>query len=204
MSIERVPTQVRREQIAAAALNLMGKEGAAGLSMAVLARRIGVAPSAIYRHFESKDKILDAVLDLLRERLIGNVSIARLEAKDPLDQLKRLLALHVRLILDHRALPRLILSGDIYAGRPERKVKTYTIVKAYLQEVAEIIREGQKRGSINADLDSDVLSVIFLGLIQPVAILWELSDGEFDAARQAEKAWPFFCDAVKTVKRSAK
>lgn len=56
MSIERISTQTRREQIAEAALNLIASQGIAFLSMAVLARRIGVVPSAIYRHFDSKDK----------------------------------------------------------------------------------------------------------------------------------------------------
>lgn len=197
MSIERVAGEARREQIVEAALELMGKQGAAGLNMAVLARRIGVAPSAIYRHFASKDQILDGVLELLRKRLIGNVSIVRSQAADPLDQLKRLLILHLRLILEHRALPRIIFSGDIYSSSPERKEKTFGIVESYLQEVAEIIREGQKGGRIRPELAPEILSIVFLGLIQPVAILWDLSDGKFDAAKQVEKAWPLFYSAVR-------
>lgn len=200
MSIERIPTQARREQIAEAALDLIANHGVSSLSMAVLARRIGVVPSAIYRHFVSKDKVLDAVLDLLRKRLLGNVAIVRQGAAGPVEQLKRLLVLHIRLILDYRALPRLIFSGDVYAGRPERKIKLYGIVKAYLGEVAEIIREGQRQGEIGTDLDANMLSVVFLGLIQPAAILWHLSDGEFDAGKQVERAWPFFFHAIKADK----
>ncbi len=197
MTSERIPTGTRREQIAEAALDLIANQGVAGLSMAVLGRRIGVVPSAIYRHFSSKDKILDAVLDLLRKRFLGNVAIVRKEGTPSLVQLKRLLALHIRLILDYQALPRLIFSGDIHAGHPERKMKICKIVRAYLAEVAEIIREGQQRRSINPELDANMLSIVFLGLIQPTAILWHLSEGEFDAGEQVERAWPFFCDAVK-------
>jgi AcrR family transcriptional regulator len=203
MSIERIPTQARREQIAEAALSLIANQGVASLSMAVLARRIGVVPSAIYRHFDSKDKILDSVLDLLRKKLMGNVAIVRDEWTDPLDQLKRLLSLHVRLILDYQALPRLIFSGDIYDRHPGRKKEIYKIVRTYLGEVAAIIREGQRQGRINPDFEPDMLSVVFLGLIQPPAILWRLSDGEFDAGKQVERAWPFFHEAVKAKKHSA-
>lgn len=200
MSIERIPTELRREQIAEAALQLIATQGLAPLSMAVLARRIGIVPSAIYRHFESKDKVLDAVLDLLHKRLLGNVKMVRGQTDDPLDQLKRLLALHVRLILDYQALPRLIFSGDIYAGHPERKKRIYETVNKYLDEVGQLIQEGQRLGVITPDLDPAMLSVVFLGLIQPTAILWHLSDGEFDAGKQAERAWPFFCEALKPKK----
>jgi len=203
MSIERISTQARREQIAETALNLIANQGVASLSMAVLARRIGLVPSAIYRHFNSKDRVLDSVVDLLQKKLLGNVAIVRNEGTDPLNQLKRLLALHVRLILEYQALPRLIFSGDIYDGHPERKKKIYKIVGKYLHEVASIIREGQRQGRINPDFDSDMLSVVFLGLIQPTAILWHLSDGEFDAGKQVEKAWPFFYEAVKARKLTA-
>ncbi len=203
MSIERINTEKRQEQIAEAALNLIATGGVASLNMADLARCIGIVPSAIYRHFESKDKVLDAVLDLLQKRLLGNVEIVRRQASEPLEQLKRLLALHIRLILDYQALPRLIFSGDIYAGHPERKKKIYEIVGNYLGKVADIIREGQTRGSINPAMEPDMLSVVFLGLIQPTAILWHLSDGKFDAGKQVERAWPFFCEAIR-VGKSAK
>jgi AcrR family transcriptional regulator len=197
MSIVKLGTKVRREQIAQAALGLVANKGVNGLNMAGLARRVGLGASSLYRHFESKDQVLDAVLDLLRERLLGNVESAMQEAANPLEQLRRLLALHMRLILEYQALPRLFFSGDLYAGHAERKGKLYEIVKGYLGKVAEIIRQGQKEATIRLDLDPDAVSVVFLGLIQPTAILWHLSDGEFNVGKQIERAWPLFHEAIR-------
>jgi AcrR family transcriptional regulator len=197
MSIVKLGTKVRREQIAQAALALVASKGVNGLNMAGLARQVGLGASSLYRHFESKDQVLDAVLDLLRERLLRNVQIAIQEAANPLEQLRRLLALHMRLILEYQALPRLFFSGDLYAGHPERKAKLWGIVNAYLGEVAEIIRQGQKEGTVRLDLDPDAVSVVFLGLIQPTAILWHLSDGEFNVGKQVERAWLLFHEAIR-------
>jgi len=197
MSIVKLGTRVRREQIAQAALALIASKGVNGLNMAGLARRVGLGASSLYRHFESKDQVLDAVIDLLRERLLRNVKIAIQEAANPLEQLGRLLALHMRLILEYQALPRLFFSGDLYAGHPERKAKLYGIVKTYLGKVAEVIRQGQEKGTIRLDLDPDAVSVVFLGLIQPTAILWHLSDGEFNVGKQIERAWSLFHEAVR-------
>jgi len=196
VSIIKLGTEVRREQIAQAALALIASQGVNGLNMMGLARRVGLGASSLYRHFASKDQVLEAVLDLLRDRLLDNVQIALGEAIHPLEQLKRLLALHLRLILEYQALPRLFFSGDLYAGRPERKAKLYGIVKTYLGEVAEIVRRGQKDNTIRLDLDPEAVSVMFLGLIQPTAILWHLSDGEFDVAKHVERAWPLFRQAI--------
>ena len=41
--------------------------------MARLARRVRPVPPGVYRHFEGKDEVLDAVLEMIRERLNANV-----------------------------------------------------------------------------------------------------------------------------------
>jgi AcrR family transcriptional regulator len=196
MSIEKLGNEVRREQIAQAALHLLATQGLSGLSMAALARRVGLVPSAIYRHFRGKEEVLDSVIDALRQRLLRNVRLVTEEADDPLEQLRSLMALHVRLILEHHALPRMLFSGEIYAGHPERKAKLLATIRTYLGEVAAIIRGGQEGRGIRDDVNPETAAILFLGVIQPSAILWHLSDGEFDAAKHVERAWPLFRQAI--------
>jgi hypothetical protein len=38
----------------------------------------------------------------------------------------------------------------------------------------------------------DAAAVMFLGLIQPAAILWLMSDGKFDIDQHAKHAWQLF------------
>jgi len=118
------------------------------------------------------------------------------KTQHPLEQLKQLLAAHAQLLLGYSALPRILFSEDIYGGNAARKARLQGIIMGYLEEVATIIRNGQAQCLIRAELDPGTLAVMFLGLLQPPAILWHLSDGEFDAARQVERAWPIFREAV--------
>ena len=39
---------------------------------------------------------------------------------------------------------------------------------------------------------------MFLGIIQPAAILWRLSEEKFDVTRHAEKAWKVMSEVLKT------
>lgn len=43
------------------------------LSIAALARHLGLVPSASYRHFRNKHEIVDAMLRLVQSQLTGNV-----------------------------------------------------------------------------------------------------------------------------------
>lgn len=49
------------EQIVSVAIEVMGEQGAAGLSLGEVARRIGVRPPSLYVYFGSKNAVYDAV-----------------------------------------------------------------------------------------------------------------------------------------------
>ena len=83
MADEKLDSEVRREQIAEAVLGLVAARGVKRLSVAAVARRVGLVPSGIYRHFKSKDAMLMAVLDLIEARMQGNVTAARGDVRSP-------------------------------------------------------------------------------------------------------------------------
>ena len=198
MSTEKLDTQVRQEQIARAALGLLTDLGMQGLNIGRVARRVGLVPSAIYRHFKSKDEILDAVLELIEERLLGNVRAVYEESSDCLERLRLLLMRHIELIRGNDAIPRIIFSDEVGFGDSAKRAKLYGIIEGYLKEVEDIVHRGQGAGVVRDDLDPATLSVMFLGLIQPAVILWHVSDGRFNATRHAREAWEIFRDAIRT------
>jgi AcrR family transcriptional regulator len=196
MSAKKIETQIRQEQIVQAGLSLVAGQGLKGLSMAGVASKVGLVPSAIYRHFKNKDQMLDAILNLIRDKLMGNVRAICEETPYSLERLKRLLMRHSRLILENQGIPRIVFSEDVYNGRPERKTRMYEIVREHLDAVRDIVRQGQQEGIIRPEIDAGTVSVLFLGLIQPPMILWHLSAGKFDLTRQAEEAWKIFSRAI--------
>lgn len=192
MRAKRLDTQIRKDQIAQAALHLIATKGLRSLSVAAVARQVGLVPSAIYRHFASKDDLLDATLEHLGQRLLSNVHLAAEEARDPVDRLQHLLARHVRLIRENQAIPRVIFSEGVYGDRPGRRARLHGIITRYIDHIAQFVLEGQRVGRIRRELDPRVTAVMFLGLILPAAVLWQLSEGGFDVTRQARRAWRIF------------
>jgi AcrR family transcriptional regulator len=189
-------TEVRQEQIIQAAMDLIAMRGLKGLSMAALANRIGLVPSATYRHFKGKEEVFDRILDLIQERLLTNIRMTCEETSEPMERLQRILKRHVETLRENRAIPRIIFTEDVFNGNPKRKTKVYGIINSYLEGVNEIIRDGQEKGQIRSDLDSETIALMFLGMIQPGAILWFLSDGKFDVLEQSEKNWNVFREAI--------
>ena len=64
--------QKTREDILAAAREVLGERGAADLSLREIARRAGFTPGALYKYFESKDDLI---------RVLGDQAMGRLAAR---------------------------------------------------------------------------------------------------------------------------
>lgn len=197
MSTEKLGREIRQEQITQAALGLIASHGLKNLSMAAIARRVGVVPSAIYRHFQSKDEVIDATLALIRDRLLENVRTVAEQTTDSLERLRLLLRRHVKLIRENQGIPRIVFSEEAYAGHPERKARVLQFIRTYLDRIGAIVRQGQQARRIRPDVDPGTVSLMFLGLIQPAAIFWHMSDGEFDVTKHTERAWKIFSEAIK-------
>jgi hypothetical protein len=128
--------------------------------------------------------------------MLENVRAVREESPDALVRLEGLLNRHVRMIRDNIAMPRVVFSDDACAPGSAGRARVAGNLKAYLDGVAGIIREGQEAGTLRRDAEPETLSVMFLGLIMPAAILWHLTDGGFDVTRHAAQAWKVFRRAV--------
>lgn len=200
-STRKLRTEVRREQIAQAALVLIARRGLNELNIGRLAKEVRVVPSAIYRHYPRKDAVLDSVLDLIAKSLLENVKAIREEALDSLERLHLLLQRHIRLVRDHAGIPRLIYSEQIFVGNARRRHRIHKIISSYLDEIARIVVEGQKAGTIRADVSANSAAVMFLGLVQPAIILWLISNQRFNVAQHAERAWDLFRETLATRRR---
>jgi TetR/AcrR family transcriptional regulator, fatty acid metabolism regulator protein len=197
MGAKKIQTDIRRDQITQAVLQLVSRKGLKGLSVAGVAAEIGLVPSALYRHFQGKEAMVEAALEVIRRRLLGNVDAVCRQTEDALERLRLLLARHLDLIREHQAIPRIIFSEDVYTSHSDRKQKIFRLVKTFLSRVEAIVRLGQKNGQIRGDYTPERIAVLFLGLFQPAAVLFYLSDGLYDVERHIQQAWPIFREAIK-------
>ncbi|HEY5986479.1 MAG TPA: TetR/AcrR family transcriptional regulator [Streptosporangiaceae bacterium] len=63
-----------QELIVKESLRLLDEQGTAGFSLPKLGRALGADPTAVYRHFASKDDLVLAIADHLIEEALGDIS----------------------------------------------------------------------------------------------------------------------------------
>jgi AcrR family transcriptional regulator len=196
MTTEKLPTDVRREQIVASALQVMGKNPDKHLHIKDIAQCMGLAPSAMYRHFRNRDAIMSAILDLIRTKLYSNIETVRQASEGAEARLRELLARHMQLIKSEHGIPRIIFSDELWGQKQEKRQKMFRIVTGYLAEIEDIVREGQAKGEIRQDLNPMAAARMFFGIVQPAALLWHMSEGRFDIDEHVALAWPIFLATI--------
>ena len=189
--------QARRDQIAHAVLAIATERGLDAVSVAAVAARVGVSPPALYRHYSSKDAMLDATLERMASGILANLAAVRAEPADPLTAVTHLFERHIAFVRANRGIPLLIFSHDIlhHRGRRQRLVR---VMKTYRRGIEELFRAGQRAGQVHAQLDPATLSLMFFGLFQAPAILWHLQGGRFDFTGHARRGWAVFHQAIRT------
>jgi AcrR family transcriptional regulator len=196
MKPKRLETRIRRDQIVEAAFEIVNSQGIGALNIAAVAHAVGIVPSAVYRHFESKSAIVSALLERIRVRLTANFESVRRMDVDAVEQLRLLLHHHIDVIHQHRAIPRLIFSEEIIGGKPETRRQLYDVIRDVIQAAASVVEDGQNARLIRTDMKPQQLAMVFMGLIQPAVMIWHLSDGQFDLNDHRKQAWRIFSEAI--------
>ena len=187
----KVSTDIRRNQIAQAALRIIAGRGVSGLTTAAIAKEAGISEANIYRHFRSKEEILSATIEKIGEGLRRNIeNVFEINPEySPLMKLKRAFMHHLDYIEKNEGIPRLVFSDEMHAGRQDMREKLLLSITSYSSVLESLIKEGQKTGLIQKELKSKSAVMMFIGLVQVTTLRWALSGFSFSLVTEGMKMW---------------
>lgn len=87
MATPRKPNR-RDEILQALAEMLESNEGAARITTAKLAKQVGVSEAALYRHFPSKAKMFEGLIEFIEESIFSRVNRILEDEKDTLKRIE--------------------------------------------------------------------------------------------------------------------
>ena len=190
----RKTTEIRREEILRAALFIVEQQGLDNLNTNAIAAVIQLVPSAIYRHFKNKEEIIAALIDFIGERLQQNLQQATTQEGTALERLKSLFELHVKLLQEEPAIPRILYFLISSERNQELKKKMLAEIDAYVYETKKLLLQGKKAGEINPSVDVTAAAMMFLGMIQPLVILSQ--ENKDVLAEYPQKLWQCYQRAI--------
>jgi AcrR family transcriptional regulator len=180
-----LPAEERREVTVETVIELAAEQNPTDITTGAIAKRMGVTQGALFRHFPSKDAILQAVMEWVSERLLARVDKATSAAASPLAALEAAFMAHIDFISEHPGVPRMLFGELQRAEQTMAKRMAQTLIQRYGERLGRLVAEGKDRGELMAALDEKAAVTLFIGTIQGL-VMQALIAG--DVARIRERA----------------
>lgn len=109
----------RREDILQTLAQMLESHPGERITTAALAKQVGVSEAALYRHFPSKAKMFESLIEFAEETLFSRISLILQEEKSALARCEHILKLTIAFADRNPGLCR-VLTGDALQGEHER------------------------------------------------------------------------------------
>ncbi len=162
---DRKPGTRKREILEALALELERNPGDR-ITTAALARSVGVSEAALYRHFPSKAKMFDALLEFAEEAVFGIVNRILAEERDPARRCERIVAVVLGFSARNPGITRM-LTGEALVGETERlRARVLQFFNRLETQLKQVIREGTKHQAETIHAPVAVWAGLLLAVVQ--------------------------------------
>ncbi|MBS0592068.1 MAG: TetR/AcrR family transcriptional regulator [Proteobacteria bacterium] len=197
---KRLPADSRRSATVATVVELAAEQNPGDITTAAIAARMGLTQGALFRHFPTKDAILEAVMAWVAERLLARIDAATRETASPGAALAAIFLTHVDFVSRHAGIPRMIFGELQRPGKTLPKKVVQRMLAEYGERLQRVLEAGKAHGEFDAALDARAAAALFIGSIQGLVVQSLLAG---DTTRMRRDAPGVFAIYLRGIRRSS-
>ncbi|MCW5778559.1 MAG: TetR/AcrR family transcriptional regulator [Nitrospira sp.] len=179
---KHLPADQRRADTVHALITLAAEHNPTDITTSAIAKRMGLTQGALFRHFPSKDAILQAVMEWVAERLLARVDKAAHASSTPIDALEAVFMTHIEFVVEHPGVPRMLIGELQRSEDTATKRMVRTLIRGYRERLIRLMEAGKRQGQLDSELDTRAASTLFIGTIQGL-VLQSLLTGNVERIR---------------------
>lgn len=142
----------RRQQILESLAHMLEASPGARITTAALAREVGVSEAALYRHFPSKSKMFEGLIEFIEETIFTRISLIISEEPAALRRCEKILLLLLTFTERNPGITRL-LTGDALTGETERlRQRVAQLFERVETQLKQVLREAELREGLRPNL----------------------------------------------------
>lgn len=142
----------RRQQILEALAQMLEDSPGNRITTAGLARQVGVSEAALYRHFPSKSKMFEGLIEFIEDTLFSRINIILQEEPAAAMRCEKMIMLLLAFAERNPGITR-ILTGDALAGETDRlHQRVAQLFDRFETQLKQVIREAEMREGIRPSI----------------------------------------------------
>lgn len=156
----------RKEQILQCLAVMLENNPGQRITTAKLAQQVGVSEAALYRHFPSKTRMFEGLIDFIEDSLLTRINLIVDKEKQVIPRVENILALLLGFSEKNPGISR-ILSGDALLGEQDRLRERISNLYDKLEtQLKQVLRECKLREGKNLGIEEGLLANILLSYVE--------------------------------------
>lgn len=155
----------RRQQILEALAHMLEVNPGARITTAALAKEVGVSEAALYRHFPSKSKMYEGLIEFIEETIFSRISLINGESEKSLERAEKILHLLLAFSERNPGITR-ILTGDALAGETDRlRARVVQLFERLETHLRQIFRDGELKEGLHFGMSVLETSALLMAVV---------------------------------------
>jgi TetR/AcrR family transcriptional regulator len=156
----------RRQQILETLARELENNPGSRITTASLAKAVGVSEAALYRHFASKAKMFEALIDFAEESVFGIITTILTQEQDVIIRCEKIMQLLLGFSERNPGITRILL-GDALVGENEKlRVRVMQFFERLETQFKQILREANLSNNTRAAISIDAAANQIMALIE--------------------------------------
>ncbi|MDO6618502.1 MULTISPECIES: nucleoid occlusion factor SlmA [unclassified Shewanella] len=181
----------RREHILQCLAHMLETSPGQRITTAKLAAEVGVSEAALYRHFPSKARMFEGLIEFIEDAILSRLNIIMDEEKDTMKRCE--LVLQLLLVFSERnpGISR-VLNGDALLGENERLRSRISALFAKIEtQIKQILREKTLREGKGFNIDEAILANLLLAVAEGRIAQFVRSEFKQKPTKHFDEQWQF-------------
>lgn len=194
---KHLPAEERRAGTVEAVVALAAEQNPSDITTAAIAKRMGLTQGALFRHFSSKDAILQAVMEWVTEQLLARVDKAVVGVTSPIAALDAMFSAHVTFVAEHPGVPRMLFGELQRAEETPAKSIVQMLIHRYGKRLHRLIEAGKACAEMDVQLDTEASATLFIGMIQGLIMQSLLADNAGHIRHDAPRVFAIYRRGIR-------
>lgn len=181
----------RRQQILEALASMLEASPGARITTAALAKEVGVSEAALYRHFPSKSKMFEGLIEFIEETVFSRITLILEDESEPVLRCEKILHLLLAFSEKNPGITR-ILTGDALSGETARlRQRVAQLFDRIETQLRQILRDAELREGLRFGLSINATVNVLMATAEGKIAQFVRSEFRISPSQGWQEQWPY-------------
>lgn len=186
----------RKQDILQTLAEMLETHAGERITTAALAEKVGVSEAALYRHFPSKAKMYESLLDFIEETIFGLINRILKEEQTAVRRCENTVSLLLKFATANPGMTSLLTGSGLVGENKRLRTRIAKFHERVETQLKQILREGELHAEFKSPYASENSANLIMAYVEGRFNQFVRSDFKHTPQTHAKEQWALLRDAI--------